>query len=293
MQDLDSVIKLLEIEYQGYIRDLFVQIDYIQLVIPPLLMWIAASKGIIGWIIFLLLGLVMIGVAVQLWVENKPVPKTTDVPATSPIFAASGPTETTESQKTMSADMSSANARYNDPAKQLNDNLTYGEIAPIIVDVRRTVEPLKSAQDSPLHERSIQSSQSDGPTNPLKTNSTINPYIDKRFSYIPGNPQPFSYLAGPPQLNSRSSSSVPEVRSQLPWTYFPSSEDLAVSKRSPSTVTEQKENSDDELHTEISKQVHYDDRSSDEGSKNIATIFFIRIVISLLVCFFRMEWSRV
>ncbi|XP_055626890.1 uncharacterized protein LOC129768960 [Toxorhynchites rutilus septentrionalis] len=264
--NLDSVIKLLEIEYQGHIQDLFIQIEYVQLVVPPLLMWFAASKGVIGWIIFLLLGFVMIGVAGRLWIENKPVPSyNTAMQTTSSISVAPGPTEFTEGQKTTNVEFSSADARYKDPARQPNDNLTYADIAPVIVDVRRTVEPLKGGQDSSQREYSIQSSHSEGAPNPLKPNSTVNPYIDKRFSYIPGNPQPFSYLAGPPQLNSRNSSSVPEVRNQLPWTYFPSSEDLAATRKAAATVKDQKENSDDDLSSGISKQVSYDDRSSDEG----------------------------
>lgn len=264
--DLDFVLNLLEIGNQEVVRHLFEKVENIYLVVPPLILWLTASKGIIIWFIFLLLAFVMLGVGSRLWEENKPAPSYNNVvQAPRSMTLATAPVEMVEEPKPSDVGLTVAAVRYNDPARQSNDNMSYNEIQPPSFNVVRTVEPLKTGHE-PLHEPPPPSQFYPGePPSPLRTNSIINPYTDKRFSYLPGNPQPFSYLAGPPQLSPRNSTNVPEVRSQLPWTYFRNSEEFAMPKRVTSTLNEHKEFPGEEISPPMSKPTAPDDRSSDEG----------------------------
>lgn len=229
------------------------------------------------WFMFLTFAFVMLSVASRLWAENKPAPSYNDamqqsrsaVPATAPV-------EMSEEPKVVHQGPMVVAARYNDPARQPNEPLPYHQLPPSMVDVRRTIEPLKSGHEPtqdlqvshvPLHDNRNNYAQE--PTAPLRPNSMVNPYVDKRFSYMPGNPQPFSYLAGPPPGHSspRSSTNLPEVRNQLPWSYFPPVEEAAMPKRVTSTLTEHRDFPGQEISAPISKPSSgaIDDRSSDEG----------------------------
>ncbi|XP_058833049.1 uncharacterized protein LOC131690963 [Topomyia yanbarensis] len=266
--DIDFVLNLIEIENQAPIRHLFEQVDNIYLIVPPLLLWLIASIGVIIWFMFLLLAFVMVGVANRLWRENKPAPSYNNsrpAPRTM-IPAAATIGEMREEPKPTNTNLMVAATRYNDPARQPNDSLTYNEIPPANVDVRRTVEPLKGGHEPPYEtEPSPHDIYENAPRSPLRTNSMINPYTDKRFTYLPGNPQPFSYLAGPPQVSPRNSTNVPEVRSQLPWSYFHAPDQAPVQRRVTSTLTDHKEFPGEEYIPPMVKPSAPDDRSSDEG----------------------------
>lgn len=270
--NLDFVLNLLEIGNQESIRPFFEKIDDIYLVVPPLIIWITAIKGLVIWFIFLLLAFVMIGVASRLWEENKPAPPySAAVQSPRMVAAPTAPSEMSEVQGPPAQDggggggLTVAATRYNDPAKEPNDDVSYKEIPPANANVRRTVEPLKDAHEpSPEPQVNYDNYHHESPAQ-LRTNSMINPYVDKRFSYRPGNPQPFSYLAGPQQLSPRNSTNVPEVRSQLPWTYFRTTEEVAMPKRVTSTLNEEKDFPGDEISAPMTKPTAPDDRSSDEG----------------------------
>ncbi|KAL1398219.1 hypothetical protein pipiens_009139 [Culex pipiens pipiens] len=261
--ELDFVLNLLEIGNQDVVRPFFKDIDDIFLIVPPLIFWITASKGVIIWFIFFLLAFVMLGVGSRLWEENKPAPPYSSVsPRTA--TAATAPVEMVEDTRTVAA------VRYTDPARQPNDQLVYSEPPPPMTNttmvvnnnnnvVRRTVEPLKvgyDQQEPPVY----RSNEAPGPLR----NTVLNPYTDKRFSYLPGNPQPFSYLAGPPQMSPRNSAKVPEEHGQPPRSYFPAARDWEEPKRITSTLTESKDFGGQEFRTPTSKPGS-EDRSSDEG----------------------------
>ncbi|EAT34818.1 AAEL012975-PB [Aedes aegypti] len=272
--DLDFVLSLLEIQNKKEVEPFLDRLDEILLVVPPLLMWLVAGIGVLFWFMFLTFAFVMLGVASRLWAENKPAPaynramqqSRTVVPATAPV-------EMTEDSRVVHPGPTVAAVRYNDPARQPNEPLPYHQLPPSMVDVRRTIEPLKSGHEPvqhlqvshvPLHDNNHNHLHEHSA--PLRPSSNVNPYTDKRFSYMPGNPQPFSYLAGPPPHSSpRSSVNIPEVRSQLPWSYFPPVEEAAMPKRVTSTFTEHKEFPGQEISAPISKPGAIDDRSSDEG----------------------------
>lgn len=267
--ELDFVLDLLEIGNQDVVRPYFEKIDDIFLIVPPLIFWITASKGVIIWFIFFLLAFVMLGVGSRLWEENKPAPPYSSVnPRTGQ--AATAPVETAEHTRTVAA------VRYNDPARQPNDQLVFNEPPPPVLHtpmvvnnnnnvVRRTVEPLKVGYDQPPYIAEPPVYHSNEPPNPLRNTLLVNPYTDKRFSYQPGNPQPFSYLAGPSQMSPRNSAAnVPEVRGQLPWSYFPAAGTGEEPKRITSTLTENKDFGGQEISTPTSKPGS-EDRSSDEG----------------------------
>lgn len=269
--ELDFVLDLLEIGNQDVVRPFFEQIDNVLLVVPPLIFWITAFKGAIIWFIFFLLAFVMLGVGSRLWEENKPAPPYSSVdPRTAQ--AATAPVEMSEDPRAVAA------VRYNDPVRQPNDHMVFAEPPPpasntaVVVNhnnnnvVRRTVEPLKVGYDHqqvaepPLY-------RPNEPPSPLR-NTVLNPYTDKRFSYMPGNPQPFSYLAGPPQqqMSPRNSTNVPEVRGQLPWSYFPAARaDVDEPKRITSTLTQHRDFAGADIPMPTSKPGSSEDRSSDEG----------------------------
>lgn len=270
--NLDFVLNLLEIENQDVVRPLFEKVEDIYLVVPPLILWLTASKGVIIWFIFLLLAFVMLGVGSRLWEENKPAPSyDSAVQAPRSMATAPAPAEMSENPSATNVGLTVAAVRYNDPARQSNDHLNYNEVPPPAnVNVRRTVEPLKGGHEPPYEPpydpHAGPNNYPNEPLAPVRQHSMINPYTDKRFSYLPGNPQPFSYLAGPPQqLSPRNSTNVPEVRSQLPWTYFRSSEDIVMPKRVTSTLTDHKEFPGEEVSPPMAKPTAPDDRSSDEG----------------------------
>lgn len=260
--DLDFVLDLLEIGNQDVVRPFFEQIDNILLVVPPLIFWITAIKGVIIWFIFFLLAFVMFGVGSRLWEENKPAPPySAAVPRTVP--AATAPVEMVEDPRVVAA------VRYNDPVRQPNDHMVFSEPPPqnttmVVTNhnnnnvVRRTVEPLKVGYDhQQVPEPPVY--RSNEPPSPLR-NTVLNPYTDKRFSYMPGNPQPFSYLAGPPQQQMS-----PRNSSNVPYRYYPSGAvAMDESKRVTSTLTEHKDFAGAEYGTPTSKPGS-EDRSSDEG----------------------------
>ncbi|XP_065090741.1 uncharacterized protein LOC135711710 [Ochlerotatus camptorhynchus] len=274
--DIDFVLELLEIENKKDVRILLRTIDEIILVVPPLIMWITVSFGVLFWFMFLTLAFVMLGVASRLWEENKPAPSYNQaVQQTRTTMPATAPVEMTEHH---TAVVHQSAVRYNDPALQPNEPIPYHQLPPSMIDVRRTIEPLKSGHEPmqtlqvshvPLsnnNNNTHYNNYPNEPPSPLRQQSMVNPYTDKRFSYMPGNPQPFSYLAGPSQHPSpRSSTTLPEIRKQLPWSYFPPLEESAMPKRVTSTLTEHKEFPGQEISAPIAKPGTVDDRSSDEG----------------------------
>ncbi|XP_055528762.1 uncharacterized protein LOC129720897 [Wyeomyia smithii] len=265
--DLDFVLDLLEIENAEAVRSYFEQIESIYLVVPSLLLWLTASFGVLFWFMFLIFAFVMLGTASRLWHENKPAPSynnVTQAPRTM-IVANPSTAEMREEPRPPSINLAVTAARYDDTSRQLNDQLPYNEISPVNVNVRRTVEPLKSGHELP-HEHET-NNYPNAPSSPLRTNSMINPYTDKRFTYLPGNPQPFSYLAGPPQISPRNSTNVPtEVRGQLPWSYFRGVPDQGpVPRRATSTLSDHKDFPGEEYRSPMTKPTAPDDRSSDEG----------------------------
>ncbi|XP_058460142.1 uncharacterized protein LOC131435891 isoform X2 [Malaya genurostris] len=270
--DIDFVMDLLEIQNQLEIRPIFENIDIIFQIVPPLLLWITTSFGVLIWFMFLLLGFIMMGVARRLWRENKPAPSYNNaVQAPRTMVQSSNRTDEMREEPTqIDANLTIAAVRYNDPARQPNDNVSFNEIPPVDVNIRRTVEPLKTGHEA-THEPRYESEPSstnnypNAPPSPLRTNPLINPYTDKRFTYLPGNPQPFSYLAGPPQLSPRNSTNVPEVRSQLPWSYFRQPEHDLTPRRVTSTLTDHREFPGEEYIPPMVKPSAPDDRSSDEG----------------------------
>lgn len=274
-QDIDFVLNLLEIENQEEVRIFLRTIDDIILVVPPLIMWITVSFGVLFWFMFLTLAFVMLGVASRLWEENKPAPSYNQaVQQTRSHMPATAPVEMVEHH---TAIVHQSAVRYNDPALQPNEPIPYHHLPPSMIDVRRTIEPLKSGHE-PMQNLQVShiplsnnnNNYPNDPPSPLRPQSMVNPYTDKRFSYAPGNPQPFSYLAGPPQHASpRSSSNLPEIRKQLPWSYFPPVEESAMPRRVTSTLTEHKEFPGQEISAPIAKPGAVDDRSSDEGSEYI------------------------
>ncbi|XP_062550291.1 uncharacterized protein LOC134215050 [Armigeres subalbatus] len=273
--DLDFVLEFLEVHNAAELEPFLGQLDELLLVLPPLVMWLVAGFGVFFWFMFLIFAFVMLGVASRLWAENKPAPAYNRTVQQNRIVApvATAPVEMTEDTRVVYPGPAVAAIRYNDPARQQNEPLPYHQLPPTMVDVRRTIEPLKSGHEPtqdlqistvPLNDNRNNYPQE--PASPLRPSSVVNPYTDKRFSYMPGNPQPFSYLAGPPPHSSpRSSTKLPEVRNQLPWSYFPPVEDSAISKRVTSTLTENKEFPGQEISAPISKAGAIDDRSSDEG----------------------------
>ncbi|XP_055610427.1 uncharacterized protein LOC129757285 [Uranotaenia lowii] len=269
--DIDFVLDLLEVGNQEQVRPIFEQIDNIYLVVPPLIMWITAIKGFIFWLIFLLLAFVMMGVASRLWEENKPAPAYNSVVHASRT-APTAPVEQMEEIRN-SPDVvavSAAASRYKDPARTPTDIPSYSEASAPAADenVVRTVEPLKGGNDSPYLEQPPEQDRYDvNEPPPVRPKPILNPYTDKRFSYMPGNPQPFSYLAGPPQqVSPRNSTNVPtEVRSQLPWSYFRNSEELGPPKRVTSTLNDQSDFPGADVAVPMTKPGAPDDRSSDEG----------------------------
>lgn len=273
--DVDNVLNLLEIRNQEEVRIFISQIDEIILVVPPLILWLTVSFGVLFWFMFLTLAFVMLGVGSRLWAENKPAPSyNRTVQQTRTVAPATAPVEMVEHHTTI---VQQPATRYNDPALQPNEPIPYHQLPPAMVDVRRTIEPLKSGHD-PVQELQIShvplsnnntnnnNNYPNEPPSPLRPQPMVNPYTDKRFSYMPGNPQPFSYLAGPPQHSSpRSSTTLPEIRKQLPWSYFPPVEESAMPRRVTSTLTEHKEFPGQEISAPIAKPGSVDDRSSDEG----------------------------
>ncbi|XP_053686619.1 uncharacterized protein LOC128736164 [Sabethes cyaneus] len=265
--DMYFVMDLLEIQNQEVVRYAFEQIESIYLIVPSLLLWLTASFGVILWFMFLILAFVMLGTASRLWNENKPAPSynnVTQAPRTM-MVPAPAPNEMREEPRPPSINLTVTAARYDDTARQPNDILPYREVSPSNVNVRRTVEPLKSGHELPPdHEAN---NYPNAPPSPLRPNTMINPYTDKRFTYLPGNPQPFSYLAGPPQISPRNSANVPtEVRGQLPWSYFKGVPDQGpVPRRATSTLSDHKEFPGEEYRSPMTKPTAPDDRSSDEG----------------------------
>lgn len=274
--DIDFVLDLLEIENREEVRIFLRRVDEIILVLPPLVVWITVSFGVLFWFMFLALAFVMLGVASRLWEENKPAPSYNQaVQQTRTTMPATAPVEMVEHHTTV---VQQPAVRYHDPARQPNEPLPYHQLPPSMVDVRRTIEPLKPGHEPvqylqvshvPLSNNNNNNYPNEPPS-PLRPQSMVNPYIDKRFSYTPGNPQPFSYLAGPPLQHSspRSSSNLPEIRKQLPWSYFPPVEEstsMPPPRRVTSTLTEHKEFPGQEISAPIAKPGAIDDRSSDEG----------------------------
>ncbi|XP_058065289.1 uncharacterized protein LOC131214954 [Anopheles bellator] len=290
--DVDGVLDLLEIQNSEMVRDVFEQIDTIVLVAPSLLMWITFSKGVIFWFMFLIFVFVIISMSMRLWKENKPAPPYNSSQAMQPrqVVHPTSPTPTDLD------DSRNESTRYMDQAPQQQmasfqqPPMQHPQIYPVIpppnqqpqqpqllppagVNMRRTVEPLNDAHEqhqdeSPPYQPPAQDA------NALHTRQTIDPYTDKRFSYLPGQPAPFSYLAGPPPGTSPRSSMnpPPEVRNQLPWSYFAAAGDdkkPGGRHRLTTTLTEQKEFPGEEKQAPTVKVSSLaDDRSSvttDEG----------------------------
>lgn len=297
VMDTDGVIDILELDDTNIVRQVLNQIDDIYFIAPALFMWLAFSKGVVFWFMFLIFLMVIIGLSMKLWKENKPAPSYNAAMQPRQVMHPTSPPNDQEDRRNSSS-------RYFDQAPQQNiqpvvhhHHQTAHEQLPRIYppmpppnqlqlphsdpNVRRTVEPLNDANDSSdFREDSLPympAPQAHDPSvpMPLHVKQTVDPYTDKRFSYLPGQPAPFSYLAGPPPGNSPRSSVMapPEVRNQLPWSYFPAPDDKgkAPGKRLTSTLTEEKEFAGDEKHLPTARgasSTFPDDRSSvttDEG----------------------------
>ncbi|XP_053672936.1 uncharacterized protein LOC128723243 [Anopheles nili] len=287
VMDVEGVLELLEIDENRLICEIFEEIDSIYLVAPSLFMWLAFSKGVVFWFMFLLFLAVITSLSMKLWKENKPAPPyNREAMQPRQVMHPTSPP----------SDMDSSSTRYFDQAPQQHMPVSHQqaiEQVPRIYppmpppnqlqlphsdpNVRRTVEPLKDAHDNGgFRDDNLPYMQAPGQDAsvpaPLHMKQTVDPLTDKRFSYLPGQPAPFSYLSGALPGNSPRSSVMapPEVRNQLPWSYFPAADEKkAGGKRVTSTLTEEKEFAGDEKQVPTVKVTAYpDDRSSvttDEG----------------------------
>uniref|UniRef100_A0A182NIU6 Uncharacterized protein n=1 Tax=Anopheles dirus TaxID=7168 RepID=A0A182NIU6_9DIPT len=294
VMDVDGVIDLLELPSTNIVRQVLSEVDDIYFIAPALFMWLAFSKAVVFWFMFLIFLIVIISLSMKLWKENKPAPPYNHAMQPRQVMHPSSPPNDLDDQH-------NSTSRYLDQAPQqqiqpvvyhhhqpAQDHLPriYPPMPPpnqlqlphSDPNVRRTVEPLNDANDSSdFREDSLPymptAAHDPSVPMPLHVKQTVDPYTDKRFSYLPGQPAPFSYLAGPPPGNSPRSSvtAPPEVRNQLPWSYFPAPDDKkAPGKRLTSTLTEEKEFAGDEkqLPTVRGGSAFPDDRSSvttDEG----------------------------
>ncbi|XP_041773540.1 uncharacterized protein LOC121594403 [Anopheles merus] len=291
VMDLNGVINLLEVDDSPQVREVLGQVDDIYYIAPSLFMWLAFSKAVVFWFMFLLFLAVVISLSMTLWKENKPAPAYHDSMQPRQVMhpTSSAPVERQETHPSAT--------RYLDQAPQQQLPTVHQpahEHLPRIYppmpppnqlqlphsdpNVRRSVEPLNDAYDSSsFREDSIPYLSVPAPESPipmpLHVKQTVDPFHDKRFSYLPGQPAPFSYLAGPPQSGNSPRSSVtapPEVRNQLPWSYFPAADDKKpAGKRFTSTLTEEKDFPGEEKQLPTHKGGAFpDDRSSvttDEG----------------------------
>ncbi|XP_035914757.1 uncharacterized protein LOC118513291 [Anopheles stephensi] len=298
VMDLNGVIDLLELDDTPLIRQVLGQVDDIYFIAPSLFMWLAFSKAVLFWFMFVVFLAVIISLSMTLWKENKPAPAYNEsMQPRQVMHPTSPPADLAEPHR-------SSATRYFDQAPQQQQqqqqppmhvvHQPVHEHMPRIYapmpppnqlqlphsdpHVRRTVEPLNDAYDSSsFREDSLPYQpapcvQEPSVPMPLHVKQTVDPFTDKRFSYLPGQPAPFSYLAGPPSGNSPRSSvtAPPEVRNQLPWSYFPATDDKkAAGKRLTSTLTEEKEFPGEEKQLPTHKAGAFaDDRSSvttDEG----------------------------
>ncbi|XP_058122215.1 uncharacterized protein LOC131281748 [Anopheles ziemanni] len=293
VMDVEGVIELLEFNNTPLVRAALESIDDIYLVAPSLFMWLAFSKGVLFWFMFVIFLAVVLSLAMQLWKENKPAPaySSQTMQPRQVLHATSPPEDHGEPHPNASRYFDQAPQQQmqpfpNAPPHQQHQQRIYPAIPPphqlhlphSEANVRRTVEPLNDARDDGEREASPPyqppSDQLDPPNAvPLHVKQKVDPYTDKRFSYLPGQPAPFSYLAGPPPGNSPRSSvnAPPEVRNQLPWSYFPAADEMKnANKRLTSTLTEEKEFGAEEKHSLTTGKMSGfpDDRSSvttDEG----------------------------
>uniref|UniRef100_A0A2M3Z023 Putative basic-leucine zipper transcription factor q n=1 Tax=Anopheles braziliensis TaxID=58242 RepID=A0A2M3Z023_9DIPT len=310
VMDTEGVLELLEIENrQPEVFEVLEQLDSFYYIAPALFMWLAFSKVVLFWFMFVLFQMVIISLSMRMWKENKPAPPYNRTEAMQPrqvVHPTSPPQELEDSQHEPT--------RYMDQAPQLQQQQHHQQqqhqqpqqfqqhqhqfasfqqpppvqshppIYPVIPPPnqlqlhqhhldQRSMEQ-QSVRSEPLHNDDGTPYEGNAAGSALQARPTIDPYTDKRFSYLPGQPAPFSYLAGPPPgASPRSSVTVPppEVRNQLPWSYFPAPDDkkLAGRSRVTSTLTEEKEfpGGDKPLPT-VKVTSIADDRSSvttDEG----------------------------
>uniref|UniRef100_A0A182SF53 Uncharacterized protein n=1 Tax=Anopheles maculatus TaxID=74869 RepID=A0A182SF53_9DIPT len=74
VMDLDGVIDLLELDDNILIRQVLGQVDDIYFIAPSLFMWLAFSKAVLFWFMFVIFLAVIISLSMTLWKENKPAP---------------------------------------------------------------------------------------------------------------------------------------------------------------------------------------------------------------------------
>uniref|UniRef100_A0A182K925 Uncharacterized protein n=1 Tax=Anopheles christyi TaxID=43041 RepID=A0A182K925_9DIPT len=292
VMDLDGVIELLELDDTPIIRQVLGQVDDIYFIAPSLFMWLAFSKAVVFWFMFLLFLAVIISLSMTLWKENKPAPTYHESMQPRQVMHPTSPPadrEDTQNAATRYFDQAPQQQHPNMQHQPVHDHQHLPRIYPPMPppnqlqlphsdpNVRRSMEPLNDSCDSSsFREDSIPyistPAQESPVPMPLHVKQTIDPFHDKRFSYLPGQPAPFSYLAGPPSGNSPRSSvtAPPEVRNQLPWSYFPATDDKKPpGKRFTSTLTEEKDFPGEEKQLPTHKAGTFpDDRSSvttDEG----------------------------
>ncbi|ETN61175.1 hypothetical protein AND_007175 [Anopheles darlingi] len=298
VMDTEGVLDLLEIENrQPEVFQVLEQLDSFYYVAPALFMWLAFSKVVVFWFMFVVFQMVIISLSMRMWKENKPAPPYNRTQAMQPrqvVHPTSPAQELEESHPEPTRYMDQAPQLQQQQQQQQQFQPHQHQFAsfqqPPQVQSHQPIYPVLPAPNQlQLHQHHLEQ-QSEPRSEPrhdddsppyegnaatgLQARPTVDPYTDKRFSYLPGQPAPFSYLAGPPPGTSPRSSVTappPEVRNQLPWSYFPAPDDkkLAGRSRVTSTLTEAKEfpGGDKPLPT-VKVSSMADDRSSvttDEG----------------------------